>query len=209
MAEPPRKKDASLDAFRIAAKDGGRITVVSRNGGISLVGSKATTKAAGIAWKPVDDPAVVGDAVRLFMTRLRESYGTAVGATVAREIGLDKPGDGLAAADVERAIDMAATAHGALAGVNFISRHAVSASSNSPEFRLVCQVSGIDPGSLSPLRRQLADQLFGRSFDAAADGDRRCVDLPEARQLMVQALRTALAMDDSDAQAALAAPRAS
>ncbi len=206
MASDPEHPLPSLEAFEQAAQGGGHIAAVRQAGKVEVVAVGRTADDRKVTWVPTDDPAAVGDAVRLFMGRLRESFGPSIGESVARTVGL-RPGDGpLEAASVLRAIEMASASIGAFRGVNFVSRHALGAAAGTPEFRAAARQAGIDVARLTNEQRLGADALFRRRFDFAADGDRRCVDLPRARELMAAALREVQAMDAAGLAAIAGAP---
>jgi hypothetical protein len=124
---------------------------------------------------------------------LHRLYGDRIGNAVAREMPLaSASSSALEAGAILGALDMAATARCAVSGVNFVSRHAISARGRSHQFRLACASIGVSADVIPEPVLEAADERFHRAFDAMADSDKRAVDLPEARQMMADAVRTCL-----------------
>jgi hypothetical protein len=175
-----------IDAFREAASQGASV-VARRNGDrweVRAVGSQGNPVA--VEWRPLEGQS--GETYQLFMDGLRQFFGEPIG----REMALQGSGDALDAKAVLSALDMAADSRAAFAGLNFISRQAMSARSMSPQFRVVCMALSMIPEKLPPDILERADAGFARRFADRSDSDRRSVDLIEARLLMAEALTEAL-----------------
>jgi hypothetical protein len=133
------------------------------------------------------------DTGSVFTESLRRVFGESIGRAVCRELKLHGARRAvLESQAVLRALEMAASSQAAYAGLNFASRHAMSARQSSPQFRIVCIALGIQPQALTDETLDSADAGFARRFDEAADGDRHCVDLARSRLLMADALQEAI-----------------
>lgn len=177
-----------IDAFREAATHGA--SVVARREGdvweVSAVGR--TGDGRRVAWvRPQGSPGA--GTAGLFIEGLNEFFGDPIGREVSRQLGLREDSEqALEAREVLGALEMAVASQQAFAGLNFLSRHAISARGVSPQFRLVCMAMGVLPDRIPPATLSKADELFEARFEARRDGDRRGVDLIEARLIMGEVL---------------------
>jgi hypothetical protein len=178
-----------LEAFRQAAHQGE--SVVARRTGdaweVRAVG--AAPQGFKVNWmRP--DAAATGTA-GLFLEGLKHFFGEPIGREVSRQLEIAEASDSLDARKVLGALEMAAESQAAFAGLNFISRQAMSARALSPQFRLVCMAMGVIPEKVPAEVRARADAAFARRFEARSDRDRHSIDLIESRLLMAEALAEA------------------
>lgn len=174
-----------VDAFREAAAKGARVVARPE-------GEQWEVRAVGfggdgfrVTWPGGSE----GGTAELFMEGLRQLYGERIGREVSRQIGLSGNADAaLEARAVLDALEMAEASQQALAGLNFISRHAISAGGLSSQFRMVCLALGVLPDRIPGAKLLEADEIFNARFTARADRDRHAVDLIEARLLMAEVL---------------------
>jgi hypothetical protein len=178
-----------IDAFREAATHGA--SVVARREGdvweVSAVGRAGDGRR--VAWVPSRRGPPARAPPGLFIEGLNEFFGDPIGREVSRQLGLREDSEqALEAREVLGALEMAVASQQAFAGLNFLSRHAISARGVSPQFRLVCMAMGVLPDRIPPATLSRADELFEARFEARRDGDRRGVDLIEARLIMGEVL---------------------
>ena len=182
-----------LEAFREAATQGD--SVVARRDGdrVEVRAVGRTGDGRDVAWivRPARDAGTAG----IFMEGLRQFYGEPIGREVSRQLGLRESNDSLEARSILGALEMASASQQAFAGLNFISRHAVSARRLTPQFRLVCVAAGVLPERIPDAKRLKADEIFQERFARRCDGDRRSVDLVEARLMMAEVLSEIMAME--------------
>jgi len=184
-----------VDAFREAAVQGA--SVVARREGdaweVRAVGS--TGDGRSVAWvRPRGSPGT--GTAGLFIEGLHEFFGDPISQAVSRQLGLREGSDeALEARDVLGALEMATASQEVFAGLNFLSRHAISARGVSPQFRIVCMALGVLPDRIPPAALARADELFEARFEARSDRDRRSVDLIEARLIMGEVLAEILSAE--------------
>ncbi|HYC37695.1 MAG TPA: hypothetical protein VEC19_14810 [Usitatibacter sp.] len=173
-----------LEAFREAASGGGTLVARRRGDAWEVRRVEAALPGGGASSE---------NTARVFTDGLRQFFGEPIVREVSRQVGLrPDSAEALDARAVLAALDMASESRAAFAGLNFISRQAISARGLSPQFRLVCLALGILPEKIPQPVLRRADEIFARSFEARADGDRRSVDLIEARLVMADSLAEAL-----------------
>ena len=176
-----------VEAFRKAAAQGGSV-IARRNGDgweVHAVGSAGNDHRVAWLGEGPGDSGTTG----LFMEGLRQFYGERIGREVARQLGMREDSEqALDAREVLGALDMANSSQQAFAGLNFLSRQAISARGVSPQFRIVCMARGVLPDRIPPAALARADELFEARFEARREGDRRGVDLIEARLIMGEVL---------------------
>jgi len=184
-----------IDAFREAAAQGASVVARRDGDGWEVRAVGRTGDGRSVAWvrpRDANGPGTAG----LFIEGLREFFGDPIGREVSRQIGLRADSDqALEARAVLGALEMATTSQQAFAGLNFLSQQAISARGTSPQFRLVCMALGVLPDRIPSETLAQADELFQARFAARRDGDRRGVDLIEARLLMGEVLAELLSAE--------------
>ena len=184
-----------VEAFREAAAEGASVVARREGDGWEVRAVGHTGDGQRVAWVRPRGSHGTGTA-GLFMEGLREFYGDPISREVSRQIGLHEDSDqALEAREVLGALDMATASQQAFAGLNFLSRHAISARGVSPQFRIVCMALGVLPDRIPPNALARADELFGARFEARCDRDRRGVDLIEARLIMGEVLAEILSAE--------------
>ena len=116
-----------VEAFREAARQGESIVARREGDGWEVRAVGRTGDGRRVAWvrpQGAEGPGTAG----LFIEGLRESYGEPIGREVSRQLGLREDSEqALEAREVLGALEMASTSQEAFAGLNFLSRQAISA----------------------------------------------------------------------------------
>jgi len=166
----------SLEAFAEAAQTGQDISVEVAGERLRVLGRGSTPGGRSVTWLA---PHV--DTTSMFAHMLERTYGNGIASAVARELELDaSPGKPLLSRSVLAALDMAATASQALAGVDFVTRLSTSALANTPVFQQACQDCDIDAASVPAEQRKAIDLAMQARFEKATTCGQAPVLLPTA-----------------------------
>jgi hypothetical protein len=175
----------SLEAFAEAAQASPDVSVDIAGERLRVLGRGSTPGGRSVTWLA---PHV--DTTSMFAQMLERTYGHGIAAAVKRELELDaSPGKPLLSRSVLAALDMAATASQALAGVDFVTRLSTSAVGNTPMFQQTCQDCGIDAANVSAEQRQAIDLAMQTRFEKAAAGGQTPVPLSTATTWLQELLQ--------------------
>ncbi len=163
LTAPPHGSPA-LEAFTAAAKNNDAVYLSVSGQSLQVLGTGTSSSGRSVAWV---DPDL--DTARTFTNVLGQQYGIGITKAIAQELNLTpSPGRPLSSRTITQALDMAQTAHQALAGVDFLTALQCSAQGSGPIFRAACQTLEINPASLSAPQRQQIDQAMRHHFEQAA-----------------------------------------
>ncbi|WP_142848253.1 hypothetical protein [Telmatospirillum sp. J64-1] len=199
----------SLDAFVQAAAAGEYIDIRNEPNGPAVIATGRAPSGRRVDWVDPSQPGALppgmADATRAFLAALEAVYGERITNVVRKELGLSS-GQHLPSPLVRRAVEMAKASQSMFSGFNFMSRLHFSAVRGGAELDAACAAAGIEARKMGPGQKALADELFGRSFEAAAKGDTVQIEVDEARPLFREAVARAIAVPEGQA-AALTAGR--
>jgi hypothetical protein len=150
LAAPPAD---TLAAFVSAAEAGPLLWACWQDGRLEVCGGSAPSRP------------ITSEIGRLFVAALRARFGEAASGVAEREWHLgDQPRRLLPARTVREAVACAESALSLLHAQSQVLQFDFSAAMGGWRFRRVLDDLGIDPGSLSPERRQALDQLLAPAF---------------------------------------------
>jgi hypothetical protein len=125
---------------------------------------------------------------RLFVTALRRQFGDAASAIAERECALSlQPRRILPARTVRRAVACADSAFSLLSAQSQLLQIEFSAVMMGWRFRRLAESLGVDPGLLSPQRRQALDAALAADFGAGPPVDAAAL-AAQLRALLTQAV---------------------
>lgn len=200
-----RNKAIDLNAFLGAAEEGQLVTVKAGKEGPVVIALGRTKGGRRVAW--IDDsdnsglPPAMATASMAFLSALENTYGTEIRGIVEREFDLPRGAAPLPSQLVKRAVRLADASQSMFAGSNFMTRLQLSARAGGASFQNACRKLNIDPDSMGPGRRSLADALFAQMFDKASRGDTVRVPEETAKALFEEALNQARQVDEVKAAA--------